>query len=410
MFIDFFYTLRKHGVPVSITEWMSFMEALYNGYFQSSLNHLYYLGRAFLVKSEAFYDAFDLAFQEYFGGIKTEKLELDKVMEWLENPLHRLPKLSPEEMAELQRQIQEFRNTHDIDELMRQFRERLKEQKERHDGGGKWIGTGGTSPFGAYGFHPGGIRVGGESGMQSAAKVASERRFRNYRNDIILDVRQTKMALKKLRELKREGLEEELDIDETIDRTAKEGGEIELVFNKSRENSVRLVLLMDTGGSMLPYTELCERLFSAASQMEHFKEFRYYFFHNTIYQDVYEDIQNYKKVPTEKLFSNFHKGYKVVIVGDASMAYSELFDINGCIDYFYTNDKPSLEWLLRIKEHFPHSVWLNPTHMNFWGHYTVDTIGKIFPMYELTVDGLKDAVKTLSSRTKSIRQLSEMSA
>jgi uncharacterized protein with von Willebrand factor type A (vWA) domain len=218
------------------------------------------------------------------------------------------------------------------------------------------------------------------------------------------------MALKKLRELKREGLEEELDIDETIDKTAKEGGEIELVFNRSRENSVRLILLMDTGGSMLPYTELCERLFSAASQMEHFKEFRYYFFHNTIYQDIYEDIQNYKKVPTEKLFSNFHKGYKVVIVGDASMAYSELFDINGCIDYFYTNDKPSLEWLLRIKEHFPHSVWLNPTHMNFWGHYTVDTIGKIFPMYELTIDGLKDAVKTLSSRTKSIRQLSALSA
>jgi hypothetical protein len=239
--------------------------------------------------------------------------------------------------------------------------------------------------------------------MQSAAKVAEERRFRNYRNDIILDVRQTKMALKKLRELKREGSQEELDIPETIDKTAKEGGEIELVFNRSRENSIRLILLMDTGGSMLPYTQLCERLFSAATQANHFKELKYYFFHNCIYQDVYEDIANYKRVPTEKLFSQFHKGYKVVLVGDARMAYSELFDINGCIDYFSYNDTPGLEWLLRIKNHFPHSVWLNPTHKNFWGHYTVDTIGKVFPMFELTVDGLKDAIKSLTGRARPVQ-------
>jgi uncharacterized protein len=405
MFTDFFYLLRQKGVPVAVTEWISFIEALYNGYFQSSLNHLYYIGRAFLVKSEAFYDMFDQAFQEYFGGIKTDSVELNKVLEWLENPVHRLPKMSPEEMAEFQQKLEEFKKEHDLEELMKEFRERLKEQKERHDGGGKWIGTGGTSPFGAYGYHPGGIRVGGESWMQSASKVAEERRFKNYRNDIILDVRQTKMALKKLRELKREGAEEELDIDETIDKTAKEGGEIELVFNRSRENSVRLILLMDTGGSMWPYSELCERLFSAATQMEHFKEFKYYFFHNCIYQDVYEDIANYKRVPTEKLFSNFHNGYKVVVVGDARMAYSELFDVNGIIDYYDTNDKPGLEWLMKIREHFPHSVWLNPTHRNYWGHYTVDTISKVFPMFELTIDGLKDAVKSLVSRPKQMGQI-----
>jgi hypothetical protein len=346
---------------------------------------------------------FDLAFQEYFGGIASDPVILDKVMEWLENPHHRLPKLSPEEMAEFQKKLEEFKKEHDMEELMREFRERLKEQKERHDGGGKWIGTGGTSPFGAYGYHPGGIRVGGESWMQSAAKVAEERRFKNYRNDIILDVRQTKMALKKLRELKREGTQEELDIPETIDKTAKEGGEIELVFNRSRENSVRLILLMDTGGSMLPYTQLCERLFSAATQTNHFKELKYYFFHNCIYQDVYEDIANYKAVPTEKLFSQFHKGYKVVLVGDARMAYSELFDVNGCIDYFSYNDTPGLEWLLKIKNHFSHSVWLNPTHRNFWGHYTVDTISKVFPMFELTVDGLKDAIKALTGRVRPVQ-------
>ncbi len=400
MFTNFYYTLRNKGVPVSVTEWVSFIEALYNGHFQSSLNHLYYVGRAFLVKSEAYYDQFDLAFKEYFGGIKTDDVDLSKVMDWLENPLHKLPKLTPEEMAEMQQRMEEFRKQHDMEELMRQFRERLKEQTERHDGGSKWIGTGGKSPFGAYGDHPGGIRVGGESWMQSAAKVAEERRFRNYRNDIILDVRQTKMALKKLRELKREGAQEELDIDETIDKTAKEGGEIELVFNRSRENTVRIILLMDTGGSMLPYTELCEGLFSAATQMEHFKEFKYFFFHNCIYQDIYEDIANYKRVPTDKFFSNFDKRYKLVLVGDARMAYSELFDVNGCIDYFSSNDKPGVEWLLKIKEHFPHSVWLNPTHRNYWGHYTVDTISKIFPMYELTIDGLKDAIKALTSRPK----------
>ncbi len=402
MFIDFFYVLRRKGVPVSITEWMSFIEALYNGHFQSSLNHLYYIGRAFLVKSEAYYDAYDLAFQEFFGGIATDDVELEKVLDWLENPLNRLPKMSPEEMMEFQNQLEEFKRTHDMEELMRQFRERLKEQKERHDGGHKWVGTGGYSPFGAYGHHPGGIRVGGESWMQSAAKVAEERRFRNYRNDIILDVRQTKMALKKLRELKREGTQEELDIDETIDKTAKEGGEIELVFSRSRENSVRIILLMDTGGSMLPYTELCEKLFSAATQTDHFKEFRYFFFHNCIYQDIYEDIANYKRVPTEKLFSLFNKNYKLILVGDARMAYSELFDVNGCIDYFSTNDRPGLEWLARLRDHFPHSIWLNPTHRNFWGHYTVDTIGKVFPMFELTIDGLKDAIKALTSKTRNL--------
>ena len=400
MFIDFFYLLRRKGAPVSVTEWMSFMEALYNGYFRASLNHLYYIGRAFLVKSEAYYDMYDLAFQEFFADIKTESIDLDQVLGWLENPLNKLPRLSPEEMAELQNRIEEFRKKHDTDEIMRQFRERLKEQNERHDGGNHWIGTGGTSHFGAYGRNPGGIRVGGESWMQSASKIAGERRFRNYRNDLILDTRQLKVALKKLRELKREGTEDELDIDLSIDKTAKEGGEIELVFSRSRENSTRLILLMDTGGSMLPYTELCEKLFSAASQMDHFKEFRYYFFHNCIYQDIFEDVENTTMIPTEKLFSNFHKGYKVVIVGDARMGYSELFEVNGHIDYYYTNDKPGIEWLFRIREHFPHSVWLNPTLKYYWRHRTVDTVGKIFPMHELTIDGLKEAIKDLKSKTK----------
>ncbi|HAR96351.1 MAG TPA: VWA containing CoxE family protein [Deltaproteobacteria bacterium] len=400
MFIDFFYLLRQKGVPVSVTEWISFTEALYKGFMQSNLNHLYYIGRAFLVKSEAYYDMYDLAFREYFGGIQTEPLELEKVMEWLKNPINQLPNLSREEIEEMKRELEALKEKYGLDELMRMFRERLKEQTERHDGGKKWIGTGGTSPFGAYGYHPGGIRVGGEGWMSSAVKVAEERKFRSYRNDLILDVRQTKMALKKLRELKREGLVEELDIDETIDKTAKEGGEIELVFSRSRENTIRLLLLMDTGGSMAPYANLCDRLFSAATQMEHFKDFQHFFFHNCIYQDVYTDMWNAKALPTEKLFSNYHRGYKVVIVGDARMAYSELFDRYGCIDYYYSNEQPGVEWLERIKNHYPFTVWLNPTPKQYWRHPTVDAISRIFPMYELTLDGLKDAIRALTSKVK----------
>ncbi len=400
MFIDFFYKLRHKGVPVSVTEWMSFMEAIYKGHIGTSLNHLYYIGRAFLVKSEAYYDQFDLAFNEFFGGIATEPLDLEKVMEWLENPINKLPKLSPEELEEMKRSLEEMKEKMGLEEMMKQFRERLKEQHERHDGGAKWIGTGGRSPFGAYGYYPGGIRVGGEGWMGSAVKVAEERRFKNYRHDLILDVRQTKVALKKLRQLRREGAEEELDIDLTIDKTAKEGGEIELVFAKSRKNAIRLLLLMDTGGSMAPYADLCERLFSAAVQSEHFKDLKYFFFHNCVYQDLYEDLWNAKPIPTEKVIATYHSGYKVIFVGDARMGPGELFDKYGCIDYYYSNEIAGADWLKRIKNHYEYSVWLNPTPKEYWRHPTVDAISRLFPMYELTLDGLKDAIKALTSKVK----------
>jgi uncharacterized protein len=400
MFIDFFYLLRQRGVPVSVTEWISFTEALYKGFMESSLNHLYYIGRAFLVKSEAYYDMYDMAFQQYFGNITTEPLELEKVMEWLDNPINKLPRLSPQEMEELKARLEEMKKKYDLEEMMRMFRERLKEQKERHDGGKNWIGTGGSSPFGAYGYYPGGIRAGGEGWMQSAVKVAEERKFRNYRNDLILDVRQTKMALKKLRQLRREGAEEELDIDLTIDKTAKEGGEIELVFSRSRENTIRLLLLMDSGGSMAPYTNLVERLFSAAVQSEHFKDLKHYFFHNCIYQDLYSDFWTSNAVPTDKVISNLHSNYKLIIVGDARMGWSELMDKYGCIDYYYSNDVSGVDWFKRLRSHYEYSVWLNPTPKEYWRHPTVEAVGRMFPMFPLTLDGLKDAIKALTSKVK----------
>lgn len=396
MFTRFFFLLRRKGVPCTITEWLSFMEALREGLLQSSLNHLYYVGRALLVKNEAHYDMFDEAFKEYFGGIEEIEIDLERVLQWLDDPLF-LPPLTEEEMRELTDRLGSLR---DLEQLEREFLKRLKEQRERHDGGSKWIGTGGTSPFGSYGFHPFGIRVGGDSWMQSAVKVAEERRFRNYRNDLILDTRQIKVALKRLRELRREGAQEELDVEATVDRTAREGGEIELVFTRSRENTVRLLLFMDVGGSMLPYANLCERLFSAASQMEHFKEFRHFYFHNCIYQDLYDDMTNVKKIATEWVLSNFDERYKVIIVGDARMAPSELFEPYGAIDFFYRNEIPGIEWLKRVRQHFPSSLWLNPTPRVYWQHPTVQAISSIFPMFELTLDGLNEAVRYLVSKRR----------
>ncbi|MBW1679624.1 MAG: VWA domain-containing protein, partial [Deltaproteobacteria bacterium] len=351
MFIDFFYTLRKYKVPVSITEWMVLMEALSRGYAWSSLTNFYFLARAILIKSEAFYDQYDLAFQDFFQGVETPPEIRDEVLEWLKNPLNRLP-FTPEELAEIEQM--------DLDKLLRLFEERLQEQKEAHHGGSKWIGTGGTSPFGHSGYHPGGIRVGGESRNRSAVKVAAERKFKNYRSDVTLDVRQIKVALKKLRRFTRAGPEDELDLDGTIDKTCKNAGDIELVWMKSRKNAVKLLLLMDVGGSMNPHIRVCSRLFSAAHSANHFKDFQYFYFHNCIYDKLYKDIERGEPLFTNQLLHTLPGDYKVIIVGDASMAVSELMSQHGAISYQDLNETPGIEWMKRIADHFTHCVWLNP--------------------------------------------------
>ena len=228
MFTDFFYILRKRKVPVSLTEWMTLMEALAKGYI-SNLDEFYYLARAILVKSEAYYDHYDVAFQEYFQGIETPAEIGDQVLEWLKDPYNRM-NLTPEEQA--------LFDSMDFDALAKELEKRLKEQTEQHDGGGYWIGRGGISPFGHSGFHPAGIRIGGETGRRHAIQIAQERRFQNYRNDLTLDIRQIKMALRGLRQLSRIGLEDELDLEETIGATAKNYGEIELKWRRSRKNAV----------------------------------------------------------------------------------------------------------------------------------------------------------------------------
>ncbi len=385
MFTNFFYTLKEKKVPVTITEWMTFMEALSKGYI-SNLDEFYYLARAILVKSEAHYDQYDAAFQQYFKGIETPAEITEQLLEWLKDPINRMT-LTEEEQAM-------FENM-DLDELIREFEDRLKEQTEQHDGGGYWIGRGGTSPFGHSGYHPAGIRIGGTSGGGRAVQIAQERRFRNYRNDLTLDIRQMKMVLRALRQLSRVGIEDELDLKETIKATSKNAGELEFIWTRSRKNDVKVLLLMDVGGSMDPYALLCSQFFSAAHSSSHFKDFQYFFFHNCIYDYFYYDMERREAMSTENLLHSFGPEYKVILVGDARMATWELTQKHGAIYYYERNETPGIVWLKRISDHFSHSAWLNPTTPRFWNHPTVIMIGKLFPMFEFTLDGLKLAVKKL---------------
>lgn len=385
MFIDFFYYLRSFGLKVSITEWLALMEALSKGHTRADLGTFYHLARCLLVKRESDFDTYDRAFVGYFEGLETSIDITDELLQWLQNPI--LPAISDEE----RRRIEEL----DFDELSARFQKLLQEQKERHDGGNHWIGTGGTSPFGHGGEHPSGIRVGGEGGNRSAVQVAGERRFRNLRSDITIDTRQIGIALRRLKRLDKDHGPEELQLDETIKKSARNGGEIELVFGPPRRNRVKLLLLMDVGGSMDPYTHLCERLFSAANAANHFKSFEYRFFHNCIYERLYTDIQTFKGEPTHELLQNLDHTWSVIFVGDAWMAPSELTHVGGAIDFRYHNAVTGLDWLERIRQRVPNSVWLNPESRRHWDALSIRLVRKVFPMFELTIDGLTEAVDVL---------------
>lgn len=389
MFTDFYYLLRKRKVPVSITEWMTLMEALSQG-LVTNLDEFYYLARAVLVKSETYFDQYDLAFQEFFTGMELPSDISQKILEWLKDPVNRT-ELTEEERALL--------DMMDFDKLLREFEKRMAEQTEQHDGGNYWIGRGGTSPFGHSGKHPAGVRVGGESRGRGAIQIASERKFRNYRGDITLDVRQIKMALRRLRHLNRVGPEDELDLDRTIDATAKNAGDIDLKWMRSRKNAVKLLLLMDVGGSMEPFAETCGLLFSAANTSSHFKDLQFYYFHNCVYETLHRDIETkHEEMSTEYLLRTLEPDYKVVLVGDARMAPQELYERWGAIYYYQRNETPGIIWLKRIADHFSHCVWLNPEGRDYWNHPTVSVISKLFPMYELNLDGIGDSMRKLVSK------------
>jgi uncharacterized protein with von Willebrand factor type A (vWA) domain len=387
MFVDFFYELRRQKVPIATQEWMTLMQALELGLHGSSLDGFYHLARLVCVKDITHYDAFDAAFLSVFKGIERDSLLLtEELMSWLSDP--RLKEMLTDEEREALKNM----SLAEVRELMRK---RLAEQRGRHDGGNRWVGTGGTSPFGEGGKNPTGIRAGDAGGGRSAMQVASERRFREYRNDVILDVRRVDLALRMLRDLGREGAPAELDLDETIDHTARNAGDLELVIRPPRRNRVKVVLLMDVGGSMDPYAHLVSQLFTAASRAGRFAKFRSFYFHNCVYDSVYEDARFYRGVPLPDLLAGTDRDEKLVVVGDASMHPAELLEAAGSM-YFYTrNPTPGLEWMRRIAEHFRSTAWLNPEPEQYWGQTTIHILSRLFPMFPLTIDGLQRAVRKL---------------
>lgn len=385
MFVEFLYELRARKVPVGTQEAVSLARALAADLHGSSLDGFYHVARAVLIHSEAHLDDFDLAFAAHFKGVAVEaKAITEELLSWLQDPI---------KMREMSQEERDAIESLDLEEVLRRFEERLKEQKERHDGGNHWIGTGGTSPFGSGGVNPNGIQVGpGGGGRGGAMKTADARKYRPYRSDVVLDIRQIEVALRKLRAFAREGADRELDIEGTIDETARNAGELEIVTRPPRRPNTRVILLMDVGGSMDPYAHLMSQLFSAAKRATHWKELRTYYFHNCVYGRVYktEGFQDPIKVPD--LVAECGKHYKLVVVGDAAMAPYELLGSPGWGD---EGKVPGIAWLLSLREHFDRSVWLNPDGIGVYPHPTVDAIAKVFPMFALTLEGLGQAVHEL---------------
>ncbi len=386
MFINFFFNLKARGVPVSLHEWITLHKALSIHLNDCSLTRFYYLGRSVLVKNEIHFDRYDMAFLDTFEDIETTDDMLEKILEGLQKVKEL--NLSEEE----KKKIDEL----NLDEILRNFEEQMRQGHYKdHVGGNKAIGTGGRSTQGAWGYNPAGIRIGqGESRHKRAVQIAEKRSFKNYSSDITLDTRQMRVALSHLRSLLPMGLGEKLDLDKTIDETCKNAGEIELVWEDKEKKTSKVILLMDTGGSMIPYSTLVERLFSAASSQ--ISRFRHFYFHNCIYQDLWTDMERSASQSTLELLKTEDSDYKLIIVGDAEMAPSELTWTNGAIDYWYYNDTPGVVWLQRIREKFRDSIWLNPLPERSWNYIqTTRMIREFFPMFELTLDGLDKGVRFL---------------
>ena len=393
MFIGFFYTLKKVGVPVCPTSFLRLQKALTMG-LVNSVDDFYTAARSILVKSERYFDLFDQVFAHHFEGVELrtpDAFELTEIArslldDWLKDPegLARFLGINEEELSRLS-----------PEELLNYFLERLKEQTEAHHGGNKWIGTRGTSPVGHSGYHPGGMRVGGVSRNKSAVKVALERRYRDYSQEGPLTQSQIGEALKRLRNMIPIGPKDHVNIDETIYQTMKNAGEIEIIFDRSLKDRLKIILAIDNGGwSMDPYIELAQTLFNYARAQ--FKDLKTFFFHNTIYDKLWEDPpRRHKPYPVNELV-RLDPGTRFIIVGDASMAPDELMANDGSIYIDDRSGKLSYERLRFIAKTFPHSVWLNPKLTDEWSYtHTVNIIRDIFPMFELTLDGLEKAVSYL---------------
>ncbi len=396
MFIDYFYQLKDHGVPVSPTAFLTLHKALNQGLVQS-LDDFYTVSRAVLVKSERYFDLFDQVFAHYFKGaelpdaqgLAMEEMVRAMLEQWLQNPKELANALGIDE-AELQKLTPE--------QLIEYFKERLKDQTERHDGGKRWIGTGGTSPVGHSGFHPEGMRVGGESRNKSAVKVALERRYKDYSLEGPLTRSMMGEALKRLRHLRPAGPKDQVNVDKTIYQTMKNAGEIEIVFDSALKDRLKVILAIDNGGwSMDPYIPLVQTLIDYARAQ--FKELKTYFFHNTIYETIWGDSSRYKKPVTLTELARRDPETRVIFVGDASMAPYELMAQDGSIYITDRSGRPSIACLQFLAKTFRHAIWLNPVSSQRWPYTrTISLIGQIFPMFELTIDGLEKAVARLMAQ------------
>lgn len=389
MFQVLFETLRSEGVPVTPREWLDLVAALEADVAFADPQALYGLARAVLVKDERHYDRYDRAFSAWIRGVAATSREVDKAIpeDWLRQALGRT--LSDEEKARVQA-------LGSLEELMAKFRERLAEQHERHAGGNRWIGTGGTSPFGAAGWHPGGIRVGAQGGGRMAAKVWEQRQFRGLAGDAELSPRNLKLALRRLRRYAREGAAEEFDLDATIAATARDGGLLNLRMRPERRNTVSVVLLFDIGGSMDDHVHAAEALFGAARA--EFKRMQHYWFHNFVYDHVWRDDRRIdrKRVHTLDLLRRHPTSDRLIVVGDATMGPYEIVAPGGSVEYW--NEESGEVWFRRLREHFRYLVWINPTPEPRW-HYTpsIQLVRELVEqrMFPLTPDGIADAMRAL---------------
>ncbi len=396
MFIDYFYTLKSAGVPVSPTSFLTLQKALDKG-LVNSLDEFYTCARAVLVKSERYFDIFDQVFAHYFEGAEMpdpEGFDLDEmaramVEEWLKDG-ETMARMLGVDKDELRRYTPE--------ELIEYFKERLKEQTGRHQGGSKWIGTGGTSPTGHSGYHPGGMRVHGVSRNKSALKVAMDRRYKDYSLEGPLTQDMVGEALKRLRNMTPAGPKDQINVDASIYQTIKNGGEIEIVFDRSLKDRLKIILAIDNGGwSMDPYIPVVQTLFNYARSQ--FKDVKTYFFHNTVYDHLWEDPARWRKPVKVDDFVRFDPETRLILVGDASMGPYELMAADGSIHVEERSARPSIERLRFLAETFSRCVWLNPVPARMWGYTrTIQMISRIFPMFELSIDGLEGAVSHLMAK------------
>ncbi|MEL0032109.1 MAG: VWA domain-containing protein [Paracoccaceae bacterium] len=393
MFIQFFENLRKSGVPVSLREYLTFLEALSKNLATYEIENFYILGRTIMVKDERHLDRFDRAFSYTFNGL--EEISLQDIINIKELPQDWLMKLAEKHLSK--QEMEEINSLGGFEKLMETLKKRLEEQKSRHQGGNKWIGTAGTSPFGAYGYNPEGIRIGqNESRHKKAVKVWDKRNFKNLDDTIEIGTRNIKVALKRLRKWARDGAEEELDIDKTIQSTA-ENGYLDVKTRPERRNAVKVLLFLDVGGSMDPYIKLVEELFSAARS--EFKHLEYFYFHNCIYEGVWRDNRRRwtEQIPTDEIIRTYGNDYKCICVGDASMSPYEIAFPGGANEHY--NAEAGQVWLNRIRSQWPNNLWINPVKQNLWGYtQSIEMIKEIFEnkMVPMTLEGLEQGMKELA--------------